>query len=164
MTDYELARNLVEGTQLALASGLTTLHGASSGTSYETVMRELALYEIGLLRVRINQMVTNLASNSIKFTREGEVSIRFYRRSKKLWAMEVTDTGPGIPKEAHKAIFEPFRQADGTIPRKFGGTGLGLSIVKHLTTLMDGRIVVKSKVGSGSTFTVILPLNIKAPK
>jgi predicted amidohydrolase YtcJ len=57
MTDYELARNLVEGTQLALASGLTTLHGASSGTSYETVMRELALYEIGLLRVRINQMV-----------------------------------------------------------------------------------------------------------
>jgi predicted amidohydrolase YtcJ len=57
MTDYELGRNLVEGTQLALASGLTTVHGASSGTSYETVMRELALYEIGLLRIRINQMV-----------------------------------------------------------------------------------------------------------
>ena len=112
--------------------------------------------------MRINQMVTNLASNSIKFTKKGEVSIRFYRRSKRQWAMEVNDTGPGIPKEAHKAIFEPFRQADGTIPRKYGGTGLGLSIVKHLTTLMDGRIVVKSKVGSGSTFTVILPLNLKA--
>lgn len=57
MTEYELSRNLVEGTQLALASGLTTLHGASSGTSYDTVMRELKLYEVGLLRVRINQMV-----------------------------------------------------------------------------------------------------------
>ena len=58
MTDYELSRNLVEGTQLAVASGLTTLHGASSGTSYEDVERELKLYEVGLLRVRINQMVS----------------------------------------------------------------------------------------------------------
>ncbi|MGI9202397.1 MAG: amidohydrolase [Woeseiaceae bacterium] len=57
MSDYELSRNLVEGTQLALAAGLTTLHGASSGTSYDDVMRELKLYEVGLLRVRINQMV-----------------------------------------------------------------------------------------------------------
>ena len=57
MTDYELSRNLVEGTQLAVASGLTTLHGASSGTSYDDVLRELKLYEVGLLRVRINQMV-----------------------------------------------------------------------------------------------------------
>jgi predicted amidohydrolase YtcJ len=58
MTDYELSRNLVEGTQLALAAGLTTLHGASSGTSYDDVMRELKLYEVGLLRIRINQMVS----------------------------------------------------------------------------------------------------------
>ncbi len=57
MTDYELSRNLVEGTQLALASGLTTLHGASSGTNYDDVQRELKLYEVGLLRIRINQMV-----------------------------------------------------------------------------------------------------------
>ena len=58
MTDYELSRNLVEGTQIALASGLTTLHGASSGTSYDDVIRQLKLYEVGLLRVRINQMVS----------------------------------------------------------------------------------------------------------
>ena len=58
MTDYELSRNLVEGTQLALAAGITTLHGASSGTSFEDVERELKLYEVGLLRVRINQMVS----------------------------------------------------------------------------------------------------------
>lgn len=114
--------------------------------------------------IRINQMITNLASNSIKFTKEGEVSIRFYLHSKNQWAMEVSDTGPGIPKKAQKDIFEPFRQADGSISRKYGGTGLGLSIVKHLTNMMNGKIVVKSKVGEGSTFTIILPLKVKAPR
>jgi PAS domain S-box-containing protein len=114
--------------------------------------------------IRINQMVTNLASNSIKFTKEGEVSIHFYMRDKKRWAMEVSDTGPGIPQNARKDIFEPFRQADGSIAKKYGGTGLGLSIVKHLTTMMNGKISVKSKVGEGSTFTITLPLDIETPQ
>jgi predicted amidohydrolase YtcJ len=65
MTDYELSRNLVEGTQLAVASGLTTLHGASSGTDYEDVQRQLKLYEVGLLRVRINQMVNEEAAKKL---------------------------------------------------------------------------------------------------
>lgn len=65
MTDYELSRNLVEGTQLAVASGLTTLHDAGSGTSYEDVQRELKLYEVGLLRVRINQMVNEEAAKKL---------------------------------------------------------------------------------------------------
>lgn len=112
--------------------------------------------------VRINQMVTNLTSNSIKFTRQGKVNIRFYMLESDKWALEVTDTGPGIPREAHESIFEPFRQADSSIPRIFGGTGLGLSIVKHLTSLMDGKITVQSEVGNGSIFTVILPLNADA--
>jgi PAS domain S-box-containing protein len=111
---------------------------------------------------RINQMVTNLTSNSIKFTRQGKVNIRFYVHDTDKWAFEVTDTGPGIPKEAHESIFEPFRQADSSIPRIFGGTGLGLSIVKHLTNLMGGKITVQSEVGNGSTFTVILPLKTEA--
>jgi PAS domain S-box-containing protein len=110
---------------------------------------------------RIHQMVTNLTSNSIKFTRQGEVKIRFYPCASDMWAFEVTDTGPGIPKEAHESIFEPFRQADSSIPRIFGGTGLGLSIVKHLTNLMNGKITVQSEVGQGSKFTVILPIHTK---
>jgi predicted amidohydrolase YtcJ len=65
LTDYELSRNLVEGTQLALAAGLTTLHGASSSTSYEDVQRSLKLYEVGLLRVRINQMVSEEAAKRL---------------------------------------------------------------------------------------------------
>jgi PAS domain S-box-containing protein len=108
---------------------------------------------------RINQMVTNLTSNSIKFTKKGTVGIRFYKHDTTQWALEVNDTGPGIPQEAHESIFEPFRQADSSIPRIFGGTGLGLSIVKHLTNLMDGEITVESEVDRGSTFTIILPLN-----
>jgi len=108
---------------------------------------------------RIHQMVTNLTSNSIKFTKKGKIGIRFYLHDTDQWAMEVTDTGPGIPKDAHESIFDPFIQADSSIPRIFGGTGLGLSIVKHLTNLMDGQITVESEVGSGSTFTVFLPLN-----
>lgn len=112
---------------------------------------------------RINQMVTNLTSNSIKFTKNGKVGIRFYLCDTSQWAFEVSDTGPGIPEEAHESIFEPFRQADSSIPRIFGGTGLGLSIVKHLTNLMEGQIIVESEVGSGSTFTVFLPLNNEVP-
>jgi signal transduction histidine kinase len=107
---------------------------------------------------RINQMVTNLTSNSIKFTKKGKVGIRFYHHDTTEWALEVTDTGPGIPEEAHQSIFEPFTQADNSIPRIFGGTGLGLSIVKHLTNLMGGKITVQSEVGEGSTFTIFLPL------
>jgi polar amino acid transport system substrate-binding protein len=113
---------------------------------------------------RINQMVTNLTSNSIKFTKQGGVHIRFYLISKEQWAMDVTDTGPGIPKAAHESIFEPFRQADNTITRKHGGTGLGLSIVKHLTGLMGGEITLKSKLGSGTAFTIVLPLNTEVPE
>ena len=109
--------------------------------------------------IRINQMITNLTSNSIKFTKEGKVNVRFYVHSEHKWAMEVTDTGPGIPEDAQNDIFEPFRQADGSISKKYGGTGLGLSIVKHLTNLMEGEIIVRSKVGEGSIFMIVLPLN-----
>jgi PAS domain S-box-containing protein len=110
---------------------------------------------------RIHQMVTNLTSNSIKFTKQGKVGIRFYLHNSIQWAIEVNDTGPGIPEEAHESIFEPFRQADSSIPRIFGGTGLGLSIVKHLTNLMGGEITVESEVGNGSTFTILLPLKVE---
>jgi len=113
---------------------------------------------------RINQMVTNLTSNSIKFTKQGGVHIKFYPNGKEQWAIDIKDTGTGIPKAAHQSIFEPFRQADNTITRKYGGTGLGLSIVKQLTELMGGEITLKSKLGSGTTFTIILPLNTELPE
>jgi len=112
---------------------------------------------------RLNQMVTNLVSNSIKFTQQGGIQIKFYCSGDEKWSLEVTDTGTGIPKAAHEAIFEPFRQADNTITRKYGGTGLGLSIVKHLTGLMGGEIALNSELGKGTTFTIFLPLRTEIP-
>jgi PAS domain S-box-containing protein len=108
---------------------------------------------------RLQQILVNLASNAIKFTRKGSVLIRIYRPDATHWAIAVTDTGPGIPEEAQAYIFEPFQQVDGSITREHVGTGLGLSIVKQLVNLMEGQIILESVVGKGSTFTALLPLH-----
>jgi signal transduction histidine kinase len=100
----------------------------------------------------------NLIGNAIKFTGAGEVRVRLDRPDLSHWAIVVSDTGPGLAKEAQTYIFEPFRQVDGSLTRVHGGAGLGLSIVKQLVDLMEGQIIVESEIGRGSTFTVLLPL------
>lgn len=107
---------------------------------------------------RLHQILANLVGNAIKFTEQGGVHLRVYLPDKTHWALEVSDTGPGIPKEARKYIFDAFRQVDSSDTRKHSGVGLGLSIVKQLTTLMGGKITLESEVGRGSTFTVVIPL------
>jgi len=108
---------------------------------------------------RLNQVLVNLVNNAVKFTDEGEVRVSLYRCDHDHWAMEVSDTGAGIPQEAQGMIFEPFRQVDTEVTRRLGGIGLGLSIVRRLINLMQGEITVKSEVGHGSVFTVVLPLS-----
>ena len=71
----------------------------------------------------------------------------------------VTDTGIGIPVEKHQAIFEPFRQADGSAARSFGGTGLGLTIASTLVTLMGGRLSLESPPNAGSRFHFTIPFH-----
>jgi signal transduction histidine kinase len=107
---------------------------------------------------RLQQVIVNLVGNAVKFTRQGGVTIRLYRPSEARWAIEVRDTGAGIPEEARAFIFDPFRQADNSITRENRGTGLGLSITKQLVELMGGEIALESEVDQGSAFTVILPL------
>lgn len=107
--------------------------------------------------IRIRQIMVNLISNAIKFTQTGAVDVYVFCPDDTHWSIQVSDTGPGIPVEAQTHIFEPFRQVDGSITREHGGTGLGLSIVKQLVVLMGGEIILESKVGHGSTFTVIFP-------
>jgi PAS domain S-box-containing protein len=107
---------------------------------------------------RLQQILINLIGNAIKFTDEGTIKVRLFRPDEQHWAMSVSDTGPGIPTEAHSLIFEPFRQVDGSATREHGGTGLGLSIVKQLTILMRGQITLDSEIGQGSEFTIRLPL------
>ena len=106
---------------------------------------------------RLEQILKNLLSNAIKFTESGGVTLAVEARPGDRVAFSVKDTGIGIPEGQHDIIFEAFRQADGTINRRYGGTGLGLSISRELARLLGGTIEVESAAGQGSTFTLTLP-------
>ena len=107
---------------------------------------------------RLQQILFNLTGNAIKFTTTGKVHILLSASSPTKWCMEVSDTGAGIPVEEQQNIFEPFRQVSNALTRENRGSGLGLAISKQLIELMGGKIVLKSEVGVGSTFTVTLPI------
>ena len=107
---------------------------------------------------RLQQVFINLTNNSAKFTEKGGIHVRILRSDQTHWAIEVADTGLGIPKEEIPYIFESFRQVESSTIRKHGGFGLGLSIVSQLVELMKGEITVSSELGKGSTFTIKLPL------
>ena len=107
---------------------------------------------------RIRQIIINLIGNAIKFTKEGSISLNITRPDKNTWGIEVIDTGIGIPAEAQASIFEPFRQVQSEVTRDNRGIGLGLSITKQLVELMNGKIVLESEPGIGSTFTILLPI------
>jgi CheY-like chemotaxis protein/signal transduction histidine kinase/CHASE3 domain sensor protein len=106
---------------------------------------------------RLEQVLKNLLSNAFKFTGGGKVQLAIARTGDDRLAFSVIDTGIGISEEQQKNIFEAFHQADGTISRKYGGTGLGLSISRELARLLGGTIELRSREGSGSTFTLIIP-------
>lgn len=124
-------------------------------------------------RQRLDQIIKNLLSNSIKFTKKGSVILSIYRplRDKHVLngklkpvqtiAISVTDTGIGIPENKQQLIFEAFQQADGTTSRKYGGTGLGLTISRELVKLLGGYVKLKSEEGKGSVFTIYLPEELK---
>lgn len=113
---------------------------------------------------RLQQILVNLTSNAIKFTKAGSVTLKAYLPDADHWVLEVSDTGRGIPQEAQEYIFDPFQKVaddseDGST-EKYSGAGLGLSIVRQLVELMDGEIMLKSQIGHGSTFTIVLPLTM----
>ncbi len=111
---------------------------------------------------RLRQIIVNLLSNSLKFTKEGRIDVVVERDITSFdqthIVFRVSDTGIGIPETKLESIFDSFTQADSTTTREYGGTGLGLSISKLLVELMGGRISVESKVGQGSSFSFSLPL------
>ncbi|MGZ2368793.1 ATP-binding protein [Ancylomarina sp. YFZ004] len=107
--------------------------------------------------VRLNQILTNLINNAIKFTENGEISISAYKKNENI-NIEITDTGIGISDNDLKLIFDEFRQIDGSSSRQYEGTGLGLTIVKKLVTKLGGQISVKSKPDFGSCFTLSIPI------
>jgi signal transduction histidine kinase/ActR/RegA family two-component response regulator len=110
---------------------------------------------------RLHQCLLNLLSNAIKFTERGHIYLNVLledRDGKGYIRFDVEDTGIGIPPEKHEGIFELFTQADGSTTRKYGGTGLGLAITKQLATLLGGEINLRSEVGMGSVFSIVIPV------
>ena len=107
--------------------------------------------------LRFKQVITNLVGNAIKFTELGEVGMRAEFGKDRL-RIAIQDTGIGMNEREMQRLFKPFQQVDGSITRRFGGTGLGLALSQRLVMAMNGRIMVESEKGRGTTFTVELPL------
>ncbi|AKU91616.1 PAS domain-containing sensor histidine kinase [Vulgatibacter incomptus] len=129
------------------------LKGKNVLLSHKVDPRAHAIRSDGL---KLRQVMLNLLSNAAKFTDEGEIVLDVQAEGSGI-VITVEDTGSGIPPDQLGAIFEKFRQVDGTSTRMKGGTGLGLAIVKELSRLLGGSIDVASVHGRGSTFTVRLP-------
>ncbi|KAK4165715.1 putative signal transduction histidine-protein kinase [Cladorrhinum sp. PSN259] len=112
---------------------------------------------------RVRQIITNLVTNSIKFTSVGHVKFSVFQERETPETIEIKfvieDTGIGIEEEVRKRLFQPFSQGDSSTARKFGGTGLGLTICKNLLDLMKGRMTLESTVGVGTTATFWIPFN-----
>ena len=109
-------------------------------------------------RERLLRVVTNLVSNAVKFTDEGEVAVRAAVDEAHTLRITVTDTGPGIGPEDRERVFDPFWQVDQSSTRRTGGTGLGLSIARRLAREMGGDVSLTSTPGEGSRFTLVVPV------
>jgi PAS domain S-box-containing protein len=116
-------------------------------------------------RKRLIQILVNLLSNAVKFTPDqGTIQLSVdYCESKDAYTFLVKDNGPGIPRDHHDLIFEPFSQLDGGLNRSHSGTGLGLSLVKQFTTALGGQVELISDLGKGTEFRIVIPRKFKDP-
>ncbi|MEW4466659.1 response regulator [Parasphingorhabdus sp. JC815] len=141
------------------------LEAADKGLQFHLQAEALSDQSISGQLDYIRNILINLTSNAIKFTETGAITLKCGINDKSgvphLWC-SVTDTGPGIPEEAHEKIFGVFQQADDSIVDNFGGTGLGLAICKQLAVQAGGDISLKSTVGEGSSFTLTCPIDLVA--
>ena len=110
---------------------------------------------------KMRQILFNLINNAIKFTNNGKININVWQLNSQQIQIDVKDTGIGISEAQQQKLFVPFNQADNSTTRKYGGTGLGLVISLRFAEMMGGKIEIKSKKGSGSTFSLITCINLK---
>ena len=115
-------------------------------------------------RSKINQVLTNLFKNAVKFTHKGTIEFGYRIENESKLMFYVKDTGIGIPKEKQNIIFDYFRQGDDTYTRVYGGIGIGLSIAKKISKILQGELKVVSEPGFGSTFSLTLPVDISDTK
>jgi len=144
------------------------IHDLLSGIRIQAEEKEIELFcyigetlpEITTDYSKCMHILQNVIANAVKFTDKGSVTISA-KSDGKFIRISIADTGVGIDKTLLPFIFDEFRQADETTTRNFGGTGLGLAIAKKYADLLDGEILVQSESGVGSTFTIILPVNME---
>jgi signal transduction histidine kinase len=132
---------------------------ASNRTSCE-LLASAEQHEVYADPRRLHQCLLNLLSNAAKFTHGGQISLRVRHvviSGRYMTAFDVRDTGPGMREETLVCLFQPFTQADQSATRRHQGAGLGLSITRRLARMMRGDVVVRSKLGQGSVFTLYLP-------
>ncbi|WP_428608806.1 ATP-binding response regulator [Sedimenticola sp.] len=139
----------------------------AKGLTLNLVMEEDAPQKILSDPDKLRQIIKNFLSNAVKFTEAGVVEIRLASTTPTAsnayaLAISVSDSGIGIAEEKHQEIFEAFKQADGATNRRYGGTGLGLTISRQLARLLGGDIVLSSRPGQGSRFSLLLPAEIGA--
>lgn len=117
-------------------------------------------------RTKVKQCLLNVLSNASKFTQDGKLTVEVERleADRSMIQIKISDTGIGMSDEQLARIFQAFSQADASTTKKFGGTGLGLAITRHFCRLLGGDIAVASRVGAGSTFTIILPDQAADPR
>lgn len=136
----------------------------SKDLSFEIVKSTDLPAEVNGDPIRLNQILSNLLSNALKFTREGGITVYVcelgHEGGQSLIEFKVKDTGIGIPKEKHSVIFESFTQASTDTTRFFGGTGLGLAICKNLIEMQGGTLKVDSEPGKGSIFSFALSFGV----
>jgi signal transduction histidine kinase len=113
--------------------------------------------------MRVRQILINLLSNAVKFTESGNVWIEVTELPQNRLSLAVRDTGIGIDTKDFQHVFEPFRQVDQSITRKYPGTGLGLAIIDSLVKMMGGKIILESQLGVGSMFRIEIPRQLSLP-
>ncbi|MDJ0519044.1 MAG: ATP-binding protein [Trichodesmium sp. MO_231.B1] len=130
------------------------------------ILKVEGVEDIGIIYadpIKVQQITSNLLSNSAKFTHQGEINLRVSRQRDKI-VICVTDNGVGMSLDQMKYLFRPFTQSDESTTRQYDGTGLGLAISQRFCQMMGGNITVDSKVSLGSTFTVCLPTEVADSK
>jgi CheY-like chemotaxis protein len=115
-------------------------------------------------RTKVKQCLLNVLSNASKFTQNGKLTLAIERTDRAMVQMAISDTGIGMSAEQLGRLFQAFSQADASTTKKFGGTGLGLAITRHFCRLLGGDISVASRVGEGSTFTIVIPDEAAGPR
>lgn len=135
---------------------------------YEVKFEDMTVDYVKGDELRLSQVIINFLSNAVKFTKEGEITVTFrqmmLQNGKADLMICVHDTGIGMKTEFISRIFRPFEQEGEHITREYGGSGLGMAITDNLVRLMGGEIIVKSKQGEGSDFTVFISLPVAEPE